>query len=208
MGDDRFDRAIAAIDAANAADPERVVVRGEEQPKELAHARLMTEWVSRLRPEADEAELLAARAHHFRRWTRPRTDYPDGRGGYLRWRRDAARQHAEEVGALLAGCGYGDDVIERVQTIVRKQGLGTDPAVQANEDARCLVFLETQLASTTEQLGEDHMKEVVRKTAAKMSAEAIALVATLPLTPQERALVESALQADDVTPRRSKRGVG
>ena len=208
MADDRFAGAIAAIDAANAADPERVVIRGEEQPKELGHARLMSEWVTRLRPDADEAELLAARAHHFRRWSRPRSDYPDGRAGYLRWRRDAARQHAEEVGALLAGCGYGDDVIERVQAIVRKQGLATDPAVQANEDARCLVFLETQLAATTEQLGEERMREVVRKTAAKMSDEAIALIASLPLTPAERALVESAAVEDEVAPRRPQRGVG
>ncbi len=208
MTDDRFEQAIAAIDAANAADPEHVVVRGEEQPKELAHARLMTAWVTLLRPDADEAELLAARAHHFRRWTRPRSDYPEGRGGYLRWRRDAARQHADEVGALLAGCGYDDAVVERVQAIVRKQGLGTDPAVQANEDARCLVFLETQLASTTGQLGEERMREVVRKTAAKMSDEALALVASLPLTPSQLALVESALQGDEVSLRRPQRDVG
>lgn len=191
--DTRLEQAIAAIDAANAADPVRVVVRGEEQPKELAHARLMTSWVLRLAPEATEAELLAARAHHFRRWASPRSDYPEGRAGYLRWRRDAAKRHADEVGELLAAVGYGSDVIERVQAIIRKQHLATDPAVQVHEDARCLVFLETQLADTADQLGDEKMLDVIRKTAAKMSDAGRALVAELPLQDGERELLARAL---------------
>ena len=40
MDRDRFDRAIATIDAANADDPNTIVVRGDARPKELAHAEL------------------------------------------------------------------------------------------------------------------------------------------------------------------------
>ena len=43
MAGPRFEQAIAAIDAANAADPHTIEVRGEVRPKELAHAELMTE---------------------------------------------------------------------------------------------------------------------------------------------------------------------
>ena len=78
-----------------------LVVDGVERPKEQAHAEMMTAWVLRLDPDADEAQLLAARAHHLRRWTLPRTDYPDGRAGYLRWRTALKAQHAEEVGEIL-----------------------------------------------------------------------------------------------------------
>src|SRR5581483_10158855 len=95
---ERFERAIAAIDAANADDPTRIVVRGVESPKELAHAELMTEWIHKLRPDAGETLLLAARAHHIRMWTTPRSDYPDGRSGYLRWRTGLHKMHADEVG--------------------------------------------------------------------------------------------------------------
>src|SRR5437868_2403332 len=101
VGDDRFERAIAAIDAANADDPERLVVRGEERPKEQAHAELMTEWVTRLEPSPAEELLLAARGHHLRRWTVPRSSYPEGRAGYLRWRRDLHEVHARGLGTLL-----------------------------------------------------------------------------------------------------------
>ena len=65
---DRFARAVAAIDDANADDPNTITVDGVERPKELAHAEMMTDWVRRLDPDASNAQLLAARAHHLRRW--------------------------------------------------------------------------------------------------------------------------------------------
>ena len=43
-------------------------------------------------PAATEAQVLAARAHHLRRWVVPRTSYPEGRAGYLRWRTDQKRR--------------------------------------------------------------------------------------------------------------------
>jgi hypothetical protein len=75
----RFEHAIAAIDAANAEDPDCIEFRGETRPKELVHAELMTGWVRRLAPDASEAQMLAARAdHHLRRWVVPRATYPEG----------------------------------------------------------------------------------------------------------------------------------
>ena len=189
----RLADAIAAIDAANADDPFTLEVRGEVRPKEQAHAQLMTEWVQRFDPQASDAQLLAARAHHLRRWTLPRASYPEGRAGYLRWRTALKAQHAEEVAGLLEGAGYDGATIDHVQRIIKKQGLGTDPAVQVHEDALCLVFLETQLASTTDKLGDDHMVEVIRKTAAKMSPAGLAHVGDLPMRDHDRELIARAL---------------
>src|SRR4051812_27939159 len=97
----RLRAALAAIDDANAADPPTVAGRDRPGPKGFIHVGLVTEWVVRLRPAADEALLLAARGHHFRRWTVPRSSYPAGRAAYLRWRKDLHAQHAEELGMLL-----------------------------------------------------------------------------------------------------------
>ena len=93
---DRFAAALEAIDEANAGDPNVLVVEGVPRPKELAHAEAMTGWVRRLDPEADEVQLLAARAHHLRRWTHPRSAEPEGRAGYLRWRTEAKRRQAQK----------------------------------------------------------------------------------------------------------------
>src|ERR1039458_6909416 len=171
MAGERFARAIAAIDAANRDDPTRILVRGQIRPKELAHAELVTEWVGRLRPDPSEALLLAARAHHLRRWTAPRASYPEGRAGYLRWRRDLSQRQAADVGALLDEAGYDELTIERVQAIMRKRDLASDPDVQALEDALCLVFLETQCDDLASRLDRPHMVEVLRKSMVKMSPD-------------------------------------
>lgn len=190
---DRLAAALAAIDAANADDPNVIVVDGVERPKEQAHAEMMTEWVRRLDPGCTEEQILAARAHHLRRWTVPRRSYPDGRAGYLRWRTALKRQHAEEVAAILRDVGYDDDSTSRVQQIVRKQGLERDPAVQVHEDALCLVFLDTQFDELIESLGADKTVDVLRKTAKKMSPAGLEAAQGLSFSPPAAALLEAAL---------------
>jgi Domain of unknown function (DUF4202) len=185
--------ALAGIDAANADDPNVITVDGVERPKELAHAELMTRWVRTLDPDCSEEQLLAARAHHLRRWTIPRASYPDGRSGYLRWRTALKRQHADDVGTILRDAGYDDAAVDRVQAIVRKQGLGQDPAVQVHEDALCLVFLETQLDDLADKLGDDKTIEVLQKTAKKMSPAGLDAARSLALSPEAAALLERAL---------------
>src|SRR3974390_3367511 len=100
---ERLLAAFAAIDDANRADPTTITVRDRTGPKEIVHSELVLEWVRELAPHADEALLLAARGHHLRRWTRPRSTEPAGRAGYLRWRKALHDQHARELGELLVG---------------------------------------------------------------------------------------------------------
>ncbi len=178
---ERFVRAVGAIDAANAQDPQTLDVAGVRLPKELLHSQLMSAWLQRLDPTAGEAAHLAARAHHFRRWTRPRADYPEGRAGYLRWRAAAKRAHADEVGELLASEGYEEPEIARVGQIVRKEGLAHDPVVQTHEDALCLVFLATQLDEVAGRLGDDQMVDILRRTIPKMSPRGLAAATSLDL---------------------------
>lgn len=193
----RFARAIRAIDHANAADPQPMELAGVRLPKELLHAQLMSAWLERLDPAAGESAHLAARAHHFRRWTRPRAEYPEGRSGYLRWRSAAKRAHAEEVGELLAAEGYEDGEIARVGQIVRKEGLGSDPVVQTHEDALCLVFLTTQLDDVAERLGDDQMVDILRRTIPKMSDRGLAAAGSLDLGPHGAELLARASAAPE-----------
>ena len=185
----RFERAIELIDEANSADPTVLMVDGRPRPKELVHAEIATEWVRRLRPDADEALLLAARAHHIRRWKVPRSSYPEGRKAYLRWRAGLQKFHAREVETILREVGYDAGTIARVQQIVQKHGLGRDPDVQVLEDALCLVFLETQLTDLVEQLPEETMANVLRKTWKKMSEEARECALALNMRPADQEFV-------------------
>jgi hypothetical protein len=186
--------AFAAIDAANADDPHTVVVRGAERPKELAHAELAVEWIHRLVPEPSDALLLAARAHHVRRWEIPRASQPEGRAGYLRWKRLLQQHHADVAARVLGEVGIDPATIERVRALVKKERLKSDPEVQALEDALCLVFVETQFGELTEQLGDDHMVEVVAKTLRKMTPGGREAALGLPLDGDAVRIVGLALE--------------
>ena len=181
MGD--FARAEALIDEANAGDP-----------LALEHGHRAVAWVRRLDPDAGEAQLLAARAHHLRRGAVPRDSYPDGRAGYLRWRRDAKERHAAEVAVLLVAAGYDAGVVSRVQALIRKADLAAGAGeAQVHEDAVCLVFLETQLDELIERTGDDKAIDVLAKTARKMSAAGLEAAATLDLSPRGSVLLQRAL---------------
>ena len=194
--DGRLAPALAAIDLANAEDPERIDVDGVTRPKELVHAERVTHWVRRLTTQPSAEQLIAARAHHLRRWELPRTDYPEGRAGYLRWRTEQKKRHATAVGAILREVGYDDGFAARVGDLVAKRGLGRDPQAQVHEDALCLVFLELQYDAVAAQLGDDHTVEVLRKTLAKMSPEAIELAVELPLSDHGRVLLDRAAASE------------
>lgn len=193
MDEGRFHRAIAGIDAANADDPHQITIRARVWQKEFAHAEFVTEWMRRLRPDASEPLLLAARAYHLRRWTIPRGSYPSGRAGYLRWRRDLHELHASEAAKILTAEGYDRVTVSRVGEIIRKRNLATDAEVQALEDALCLVFLETQFQDLAARLDTGRMIDVLRKTLRKMSDGGKRLALTIDVSPAEQALLAEAL---------------
>ena len=123
------------------------------------HAELVTEWVKRLRPDADDALLLAARGHHFRRWTLPRSSYPAGPRRLPALAQALARPARARARRAPRASGYDDATIGRARAGARAQGRprspGADADVQVLEDALCLVFLETQLADVAARLEPD-----------------------------------------------------
>ncbi|MFN8019380.1 MAG: DUF4202 domain-containing protein [Acidimicrobiales bacterium] len=193
VADPRYASAVAAIDAANAEDPNVVVVDGVARPKELLHAEVVERWVRTLDPSATDLQLLAARAHHLRRWVVPRSDYPAGRAGYLRWRTDHKARQADEVATIVRSAGYGPEDVARVAALVGKRTPKGDAAGQVHEDALCLAFVELQFDDVVAQLGHDHAVSVVRKTLRKMSPDAIARAAAMPLSPASAAVLVDAV---------------
>lgn len=192
----RLQAGLEAFDRANAADPNLEIVDGQEVPKELIYGRRMSEWLARLCPEASEALTLAARCQHLERWVTPRSRYPEGRAGYLAWRRDLKRYHAERAGEILEEIGYPDDVIARVQALVRKERLKRDPEAQVLEDVVCVVFLAHYLADFAAKHEPDKVVEILRKTWAKMSPLGRRAALALPLGGTLAAFLAAAL-ADD-----------
>ena len=167
----RFDKAIALFDAANAADPNQ----DEGQPKELLYAKRMTEMIARYAPDASEAAQLAVRAQHIKRWTVPRDNYPMTKEGYFAWRTGLYKFHAETSGELMKQAGYDDDTIDKVKMAVGKRQLKVNADTQMMEDVTDLVFIEYYMLAFAGQHGdysEDKWLDIIRKTWKKMSDRA------------------------------------
>ena len=175
MTESLLEKATALIDAANSEDPNRVTVDGKTWPKELLYAHRMSDMLQRFAPAADDVAKLAIRAQHIQRWKSSRDDYPAGRQGYLKWRTDLYKFHAETAGELLAQAGYDEETIERVKKAVGKRAIKVNPDTQLLEDVTDLVFIEHYMLEFAEkhpEYDEDKWLDIVRKTWKKMSSRA------------------------------------
>jgi len=187
--DDRLAAVVAAVDRVNGDDPNL----HEGRPLALVHGELATHWVAQLVDSPSGELTIAARAHHLRRWELQRVDYPAGRAGYLRWRRDNKQVQADAVVEIAGALGYGQASADRIASLVLRKGLGSDPETQTLEDAACLAFLGTQFDSMVAKLGHDHMVQVVARTLKKMSPAAIALAADIELSASASAVLSDAV---------------
>jgi hypothetical protein len=191
----RFDNAIRRFDEANAQDPNTELIGGQPMPKELIYGQRLSARLAEFAPDAPETVKLAARAQHIRRWEVPRDSYPEGRAGYLKWRTDLYKRHGDIAGEIMGDVGYDAETIDRVQTLLRKRGLKTDPDVQLMEDVICLVFLEHYFHDFAPKHDEEKLIPIVQKTWKKMSDRAHEAALQLEYAPEDLAVIQKALQS-------------
>lgn len=180
----KLERAFALIDEANAKDP---------AGRALRYGRRMTSVLDAFAPGASEPLRIAARAQHIERWTIPRSTYGEGRIAYLAWRKELQKLHARRAGEIMAACGYSEDDIARAGSLLRKERLKQDPEVQALEDVICLVFLEHEAPAFIARHDDDKVRDILAKTARKMSAKGLAAAGSLTLEPRLARLLGEAL---------------
>ena len=197
MDDARFRRAIEAFDRANSEDPNHQLSNGVLRPKELVDAERLSAWVDRLDPNASEALRLAARCQHIRRWELPRSSFSNDRIGYLKWRTELGRFHAETAARLLEAAGYDAATIDAVRRINVKQGLHSNPDTQTMEDALCLTFLEHEFEAFAEKHSDEKLINILQKTWKKMSPRGQSAAEKLALSSRARALLTRALGGTD-----------
>ena len=190
----RLLQAFELFDEYNKRSPEQVVWKDQAYPSEYFYAVELYNWVKKIQPDANEYLLLASRSQHIGRWEIPRSDYPEGRTGYLKWRSDLGKFHASKAGEILEQVGYTPEEIQRVQQIIQKLRLKLDDDVQVIENALCLVFLEFQYDDLILKLSEEKMINVLRKTWKKMSKAGHDAALQLQYSPQGSSLISKALQ--------------
>ena len=170
-----YETARDLIDAANRADPNQVSVDEREWPKELLYSERMSDMLERFKPDAHEVMKLAIRAQHIERWKSPRKAYPEGRIGYLQWRKDLYKIQASRAAELMLEAGYKQDACNRAWQAVAKKNIKGNPDTQLLEDVTDLVFLEHYMlgfVGNHPEYDEEKWIGIIRKTWNKMSPEA------------------------------------
>ena len=164
-----FQNASAWIDAENAQDPNSEIYQSNSYPKELLYSNRMYERLMDFYPKASEEVQIASKAQHICRWKMPRESYPMDRVGYLKWREDLKKFHAQTTAKILEKAGYSPAFIDRVSFLIEKKLLKKDVETQLLEDVICLVFLEYYFDDFAQKHDREKMKNIILKTWNKMS---------------------------------------
>lgn len=192
----RFDQAFAKFDAANAQDPNKEAFEGKEYPKEVLYSERMTEMQKWFAPDASEAVQLAVHAQHICRWQVPRDTYPMDKAGYMQWRTYLYKYHGEIAGGMMREAGYDDEMVAKVQSLLRKEKLKLNPETQMLEDIIDLTFLQHYLEPFVQKYShyeEEKLLDILRKTWKKMSEKGHEAALKLNYKPEMLAVVKKAL---------------
>ncbi|CAN9202818.1 unnamed protein product [Alternaria alternata] len=188
-----LERALTAIDAAHALDPNKVTINNEEMPYELHYAQKCTSYLEKRAPDASEPLRIAIRAQHFRRWEVPRSSYPMTRPGYHAWRTYLKKRQAELVEQICLDSGYSKEGSETVGSLIRKEDLKANEETMVLEDVACLVFLDDQFEAFEKEHDEDKIVRILQKTWGKMTDQGHELALKIPMGERPMELVKKAL---------------
>ncbi len=168
-----LERAFAAFDEYNSADPNKESWRGKVYAKEVLYGQRMSERLEKYAPNAPEAVKLAARCQHIGRWEIKRDAYPMDRAGYLKWRSQLAIHHADIAGQILSKLAFDTEIIDEVRFLLQKKQLKQNAQTQLLEDVIFLVFVEFYLEDFAAKHEDEKVVDIIRKTFRKISAKAI-----------------------------------
>ncbi|MDV7137309.1 DUF4202 domain-containing protein [Maribacter sp. TH_r10] len=189
----KLQAAFQLFDAANQQDPNTEIFQGKTYPKELLYALRMTEQLNTFAPNASEALQLTARCQHICRWEIPRDSFEMNREGYLRWRLELKKFHADKAESILEKVGYSEETIKKVRFLLEKKQLKKNEDTQTLEDVICLVFLAYYFEPFANKHPEEKTIDILQKTWRKMSEKGHKAALQLPLSKNALELVTKAI---------------
>ena len=139
--------------------------------KIIKHHPRTAYWVKKLRPDADEALLIAAVAHDIGRgftgrWEETLEFIKKSKKGALdkRFLENHQKRSAEIIGKFLEKEGGDKKLIKRVKMLVSKHEIGGNKDQNLLKDADSLSFFENNIDGTIEmipQIGKEKVREKI-----------------------------------------------
>lgn len=185
--------AFRLFDEANSKDPNSKVIDGKTYPKEVLYSSRMTDTLNNFEPKASEALKLTARCQHICRWEIPRESYEMNRAGYLRWRQELKKFHAQKAKEILTAINYDETTIAQVEFLLLKKQLKKNHETQILEDVICMVFLKYYFESFAEKHSDEKVIDILKKTWRKMSKKGQQAALQLSFSEKSGDLVQKAI---------------
>lgn len=182
-----YNDVIRNISKINRTDPN--LISGE--PKELLYSKRMLDTLIKFLPDADDDLKVACYGQHIKRWAYPRSNYPEGRVGYLKWRKELYTIHADLVIKTIEEAGGNKAFIESVKDIMVNKVSG-DSHSQPLEDVACLVFLSYYLEDFIKKHDKEKLIYIIKKTWNKMSNRAHKMALSFNYPDEQMTLIKSA----------------
>ncbi|MBI5221118.1 MAG: DUF4202 family protein [Candidatus Liptonbacteria bacterium] len=144
------------------------------------HSELVLKWVLQLKPDADEALQIAALAHDIDRGVtgiieRDLKDYSK----IAEFKKAHAMRSAKFTSEILARHGYREEVISKVNTLVKKHEEGGDYESDVLKDADSLAFFEYNIPGYIKYCGEERAKGKIQFMYVRMSPNARSIVGAM-----------------------------
>jgi hypothetical protein len=169
----RIQKFCQEIDKINSTDP-RLDEYDGKTPTELLYSQRMSNMLLQFKPNASDLLQMACHGQHVGRWKIPRSTFPEGKIGYLQWRKQCQVMHAETCLHIMRNECVGMFSIqeeEELKHMLCKEDIKGDALVQTTEDVAALVFLKWYFTSfCIKHVNEpDKIVDILKKTWIKMS---------------------------------------
>lgn len=184
---------IAEIHAVNSEDPNNDYDNGVAFPKELLYSKRMSTILEQFAPDAEDEVKVACCGQHIARWKYPRNNYPEGRVGYLQWRKELYGIHAELTAHCALKAGVSEEFALTVKEIMENKVSG-HAGSQTLEDVACLVFLKYYMADFVSKHDDEKCIKIFQKTWRKMSEAAHKAALKIPFAEEHLSLIKNALE--------------
>lgn len=178
--EEQFQKAIGLIDAAHSEDP----TIEDGQKAELLYSNRMLEVLAIVAPNASAELKLAAKVQHMQRWGLPRATFSIDKKGYYQWRA-AVMEHQLNVSTdLLSQAGIPVESIDNIVDALKNKNDKANQNASIIEDTACLVFIKWYLTEFIGQFDTEKAKNILMRTAKKMSVHGLSLIPQLNLHPE------------------------
>lgn len=147
---------------------------------ELIHSRLVSKWVLRLKPDADEALKIAALSHDMERAVTGITE-KDLKGDatpieFAAFKKAHSMRSADLICKILERHDYPGETVQKVRRLVENHEFGGDEEANILMDADSIAYFEYNIPSYLKRNGEDRTRKKIRFMYERMSARAKGLV--------------------------------